>query len=156
MPPSGSSASRVAGVLHDIGKIGVSDAILRKPGPLDEDECDRDADSTPRSARASSADAGLDDIREWILAHHERPDGRGYPRGLAGDGHPARGEDPRGRRLLRGDDRATASTASRSGRARRVSELEECSGTQFDPQVVAAFLRVLDRTGAQAAPSARS
>ena len=60
---------------------------------------------TPSSARASSHHANLRDISAWVLAHHERIDGRGYPHGLAGDRDPARGADPRRRRRLRGDDR---------------------------------------------------
>jgi HD-GYP domain-containing protein (c-di-GMP phosphodiesterase class II) len=99
--------------------------------------------------------SGLNDIREWILAHHERPDGRGYPSRLAD------ADIPLEAKILAVADSYEAMTSDRvyrksiGARAAR-EQLEECSGTQFDPQVVAAFLRVLDRTGAQATPSARS
>ena len=145
---------RVAGVLHDIGKIGVSDAILRKPGPLTEDEYHQMKKHPEIGARILGG-SGLNDIREWILAHHERPDGRGYPSRLAD------ADIPLEAKILAVADSYEAMTSDRvyrksiGARAAR-EQLEECSGTQFDPQVVAAFLRVLDRTGAQAAPSARS
>jgi diguanylate cyclase (GGDEF)-like protein/putative nucleotidyltransferase with HDIG domain len=145
---------RVAGVLHDIGKIGVSDAILRKPGPLTEDEYNQMKKHPEIGARILGG-SGLNDIREWILAHHERPDGRGYPSRLAD------ADIPLEAKILAVADSYEAMTSDRvyrksiGARAAR-EQLEECSGAQFDPQVVAAFLRVLDRTGAQAAPSARS
>ena len=145
---------RVAGVLHDIGKIGVSDAILRKPGPLTEDEYHQMKKHPEIGARILGG-SGLNDIREWILAHHERPDGRGYPSRLAD------ADIPLEAKILAVADSYEAMTSDRvyrksiGARAAR-EQLEECSGSQFDPQVVAAFLRVLDRTGAQAAPSARS
>jgi diguanylate cyclase (GGDEF)-like protein/putative nucleotidyltransferase with HDIG domain len=145
---------RVAGVLHDIGKIGVTDAILRKPGPLTEDEYDQMKKHPEIGARILGG-SGLNDIRGWILAHHERPDGRGYPSQLADADIPIEAK------ILAVADSYEAMTSDRVYRksigvhAAR-GQLEECSGTQFDPQVVAAFLRVLDRTGAQATPSARS
>ena len=145
---------RVAGVLHDIGKIGVSDAILRKPGPLTEDEYHQMKKHPEIGARILGG-SGLNDIREWILAHHERPDGRGYPSRLAD------ADIPLEAKILAVADSYEAMTSDRvyrksiGARAAR-EQLVECSGTQFDPQVVAAFLRVLDRTGAQATPSARS
>jgi two-component system cell cycle response regulator len=145
---------RVAGVLHDIGKIGVTDAILRKPGPLTEDEYDQMKKHPEIGARILGG-SGLNDIRGWILAHHERPDGRGYPSQLADADIPIEAK------ILAVADSYEAMTSDRVYRksigvhAAR-GQLEECSGTQFDPQVVAAFLRVLDRTEAQATPSARS
>ena len=71
---------RLAGLLHDIGKIGVSDRCCRKPGPLDADEWQRDAHSS-RDRRAPARATEFEDLRAWILAHHERPDGLGYPHG---------------------------------------------------------------------------
>ena len=145
---------RVAGVLHDIGKIGVTDAILRKPGPLTEDEYDQMKKHPEIGARILGG-SGLNDIRGWILAHHERPDGRGYPSRL-GDA-----DIPIEAKILAVADSYEAMTSDRVyrksiGAVAAREQLEECSGTQFDPQVVAAFLRVLDRTEAQATPSARS
>ena len=69
---------RLAGVLHDIGKIGVPDAILRKPGPLTDEECDEMRKHPEIGARILGGPE-LDDIGEWVLAHHERPDGQRLP-----------------------------------------------------------------------------
>ena len=90
---------RVAGVLHDIGKIGVADSILCKPGPLTDSEYEAMKKHPEIGARILGG-SGLDDIRGWILAHHERPDGRGYPFGLHASDIPLAGQGPgRGRRL---------------------------------------------------------
>ena len=137
---------RVAGVLHDIGKIGVPDAILRKPGPLTDDEHAQMRKHPEIGARILGG-AELDDIRGWILAHHERPDGRGYPSGLRDD------EIPLEARILAVADAYEAMTSDRVYRegigaqaARR--ELECGSGSQFDPDVVEALLGALERSGA--------
>ena len=79
---------RLAGMLHDIGKIAIPDAILRKRGPLDDDEW-REMRRHPELAARMLAGPGLQDLCAWVLAHHERPDGRGYPRGLRGGRDPA-------------------------------------------------------------------
>ena len=72
---------RLAGILHDIGKIAVPDSILNKPGPLTDDEWVQMRRHPELGARILSS-RELDDVRGWILAHHERPDGAGYPKGL--------------------------------------------------------------------------
>ena len=95
---------RLAGVLHDIGKIGVSDRVLSKPGPLDAEEW-QEMYTHPEIAARLLSRAEFDDLRAWILAHHERPDGLGYPYGLKADADPCRGPHPRGGRRVRGDDR---------------------------------------------------
>jgi HD-GYP domain-containing protein (c-di-GMP phosphodiesterase class II) len=89
-------------------------------------------------------------VREWILCHHERPDGEGYPRGLQGD------EIPLEARILAVADSYEAMTNDRVyrrsiGRWRARDELRRNAGTQFDGAVVAAFLRVLERDDAAAA-----
>jgi diguanylate cyclase (GGDEF)-like protein/putative nucleotidyltransferase with HDIG domain len=134
---------RTAGVLHDIGKIGVADSILQKPGPLTPEEFEQMSKHPEIGARILGG-SGLDDIREWVKAHHERPDGRGYPLGLSGDDLPLEV------RILSVADAYEAMTSDRVYRkaigaeaARR--ELEAGSGTQFDGAVVATFLRALDR-----------
>ena len=88
--------------------------------------------------------AGLTDIAQWVRAHHERIDGRGYPDGLGAERDPAGGAHPRRRRRLRGDDRRSSlpSAGCRAEAARE--ELERCAGSQFDPVVVRAFLEALD------------
>jgi diguanylate cyclase (GGDEF)-like protein/putative nucleotidyltransferase with HDIG domain len=132
---------RAAGVLHDIGKLGVADAILKKPGPLTDDEWTEMRRHSELGARILDH-ANLRDISGWVLAHHERLDGRGYPAGLAGDAIPLEA------RILAVADAYEAMTADRPYRvaldldAAR-AELRAGAGTQFDPVVVDAFLRAL-------------
>lgn len=141
---------RMAGLLHDIGKIGVPDAILNKPGALTDEEYTEMQRHPEIGARILGSDV-LDDVRHWVLAHHERPDGRGYPFGLAGDQVPLQA------RILAVADAYEAMTADRVyrkalGHEAARAELERCRGTQFDSAVVDAFLAVLD--GSDAEPDA--
>jgi diguanylate cyclase (GGDEF)-like protein/putative nucleotidyltransferase with HDIG domain len=135
---------RLAGVLHDIGKVGVPDAVLQKAGPLDESEWQQMRKHCELGAQLLSG-AGLEDIGGWVLSHHERPDGQGYPAGLSA------AEIPLESRILAVADAYEAMVADRLYRpgigvdaARR--ELERGAGTQFDANVVAAFLRCLGRS----------
>ena len=133
---------RLAGLLHDIGKIGIQDSVLSKPGPLDAAEW-QEMHTHPEIGARLLSRAEFEDVREWILAHHERPDGRGYPRMLSGD------QIPLEARILAVADAYEAMTADRCyrpalGEAAARAELEGGAGTQFDEQVVAAFLRALD------------
>jgi HD-GYP domain-containing protein (c-di-GMP phosphodiesterase class II) len=73
--------------VHDIGKIGVADSILRKPGALEMDEM-TEMRKHPEVGARILAGADLEDISSWVLAHHERPDGGGYPGSLHGDAVP--------------------------------------------------------------------
>jgi diguanylate cyclase (GGDEF)-like protein/putative nucleotidyltransferase with HDIG domain len=132
---------RAAGVLHDIGKLGVADAVLQKPGALTDDEW-ADMRRHPELGARILDHANLRDISGWVLAHHERLDGRGYPHGLAGEAIPLEA------RILAVADAYEAMTADRPyrvglGHDAARSELCACAGTQFDPRVVEAFLRVL-------------
>jgi diguanylate cyclase (GGDEF)-like protein/putative nucleotidyltransferase with HDIG domain len=134
---------RAAGVLHDIGKLGVADAVLKKPGKLTDEEWAEMRRHPELGARILDH-ANLRDISAWVLAHHERIDGRGYPHGLAGDVIPLEA------RILAVADAYEAMTADRAYRAAlgheaAQQELRDGSGTQFDPEVVAAFLTVLTR-----------
>ena len=134
---------RLAGLLHDVGKSAVPDAIVSKPAALDEAEWTA-MSHHPRLGAALLDDAGLDEVREWILCHHERPDGKGYPRGLRGD------EIPIEARILAVADAYEAMTNDRVyrrsiGRWRAREELRRNSGTQFDEVVVEAFLRAVER-----------
>jgi diguanylate cyclase (GGDEF)-like protein/putative nucleotidyltransferase with HDIG domain len=136
---------RIAGVLHDIGKIGVSDAILCKPGPLDPWEWEQMRKHPEIGARLLGG-SGLDDIRSWIIAHHERPDGCGYPRGVTSD------EIPLEARILAVADAYEAMTSDRVyrrslGADAARAELRAGAGTQFDARVVAAFLRAVPLAG---------
>ena len=133
---------RLAGVLHDIGKIGISDRVLTKPGPLDKTEWQEMYTHPEIGARLLSRPE-FHDLRAWILAHHERPDGIGYPYGLSGDDIPVEA------RILAVADAYEAMTADRVyrpalGAEGARAELQAGSGTQFDREVVSAFLRALD------------
>jgi diguanylate cyclase (GGDEF)-like protein len=130
---------RVAGVLHDLGKLAIPDAILHKPGRLDEAEW-REMHRHPETGARILAHAGLHDIAGWVHAHHERVDGRGYPSGLRG------ADIPMEAKILAVADAYEAMIADRPYRAGldpaiAQAELRDCAGTQFDPDVVDAFLR---------------
>ncbi len=145
---------RVAGLLHDIGKIGVSDALLSKPGPLSADEW-IEMKTHPEIAARLLSRPEFEDLRLWILAHHERPDGSGYPFGLA------QPEIPVEASILAVADAFEAMTADRSyrpalGEVAARAELEAGAGIQFDAEVVEAFLRALDRDTAPAAQAPRA
>jgi HD-GYP domain-containing protein (c-di-GMP phosphodiesterase class II) len=136
---------KLAGVLHDIGKIGVPDSILCKPGPLTAEEMAQMKRHPELGARILSSQE-LDDVRGWILAHHERPDGTGYPRGLTKD------EIPIEAAILAVGDAYEAMTSDRVyrmaiGPEKAREELIRWSGKQFSRPVVEAFLRALDREG---------
>jgi diguanylate cyclase (GGDEF)-like protein len=138
---------QAAGVLHDLGKLGIADAILHKPGALTDAEW-REVTRHPEIGARILEHAGLRDIAAWVLAHHERLDGRGYPSGLAADAIPLEA------RILAVADAYEAMIADRPYRRgmpveEARAELERCAGTQFDPTVVEAFL------GTLAAPRAR-
>ena len=142
---------RLAGVLHDVGKIGVSDAVLSKPGPLSADEW-VEMKTHPEIAARLLSRPEFDDVRGWILAHHERPDGGGYPFGLG------REQIPLEARILAVADAFEAMTADRVyraaiGHAAARAELEAGAGTQFDAEVVEAFLRAVDRAAASMEPA---
>ncbi|MGH2846757.1 MAG: bifunctional diguanylate cyclase/phosphohydrolase [Thermoleophilaceae bacterium] len=133
----------VAGILHDIGKIGLPDAILQKPGRLGRNELSEIRTHPEIGAQVLSG-RGLEDLRAWVLSHHERPDGKGYPAGLAD------ADIPLEAKILAVADAFEAMTADRvyregMGVQTARSELLRCAGTQFDPRVVAAFMAVLDR-----------
>jgi two-component system cell cycle response regulator len=138
---------RLAGVLHDIGKIGISDHVLSKPGPLDAEEW-REMYTHPEIGARLLSRPEFDDLRAWILAHHERPDGLGYPYGLSDP------EIPLEARILAVADSYEAMTADRVyrpalGEEAARAELEAGAGTQFDPRVVKAFLSALDASRAR-------
>jgi diguanylate cyclase (GGDEF)-like protein/putative nucleotidyltransferase with HDIG domain len=136
---------RLAGILHDIGKIGVPDSILCKPGPLTSEEMEQMRRHPELGARMLSS-SELDDVRGWILAHHERPDGTGYPKALAGD------EIPIEASILAIGDAYEAMTSDRVYRMaispeKAREELVQWSGKQFSAKVVDAFLSAIDREG---------
>jgi putative nucleotidyltransferase with HDIG domain len=139
----------LAGLLHDVGKVGVPRSIVRKPEPLSDEEWAAMRDH-PRIGADILGDAGLEDIRDWVLAHHERPDGAGYPRRLSAE------EIPIEAKILAVADAYEAMTVDRCyrpgiGRERAVAELRRNAGTQFDVAVVEAFVVILERGELQSA-----
>jgi diguanylate cyclase (GGDEF)-like protein/putative nucleotidyltransferase with HDIG domain len=148
MPEEHVQRVRLAGLLHDIGKVGVPDAILRKPGPLTDSEWVHMRRHPELGARILSG-AGLEDLRGWVLAHHERPDGNGYPKRMDA------GQIPMEASVLAVCDAYEAMTADRVyrpaiGVEAACRELRDSSGTQFEPTVVDALLRVVTVIAAQA------
>jgi putative nucleotidyltransferase with HDIG domain len=142
---------RLAGLLHDVGKIGVPDQILNKRGALTEDEYRVMQGHSVLGFEIVQA-AGLCDEAEWVRHHHERVDGGGYPDGLAGEAIPLES------RIILVADAYEAMTSDRPyrtapGQAFAVEELQRGAGTQFDTRVVEALCRVLDRLGSTATPS---
>jgi diguanylate cyclase (GGDEF)-like protein/putative nucleotidyltransferase with HDIG domain len=136
---------RFAGLLHDIGKVAVPQAVLRKPGPLDAGELEQARRHVEAGARWID-DEAFADVRSWVMAHHERPDGAGYPHQLAA------AEIPLAARIIAVADAYESMTSDRPYRSAlshpaAQAELMECSGSQFDRRVVEAFLRVLEREG---------
>jgi diguanylate cyclase (GGDEF)-like protein len=135
---------RLAGWLHDVGKVTISDAILGKPGPLDDDEW---AVMRSHPVAGEAIVNGVAPVREAAPAirhHHERWDGTGYPDGLAATAIPIEA------RIVAAADAYAAMTADRPyssalSRDDAVLELRRCSGTQLDPAVVTALLSVLER-----------
>jgi diguanylate cyclase (GGDEF)-like protein len=132
---------RTAGVLHDVGKIGIPDAVLLKPAKLDDAEF---AVMRRHSelGRDIIAGAGLEEIATWVLHLHERFDGRGYPDGIAGEAIPLES------RILHCADALEAMTSSRIYRPgmeveRALAELERGAGTQFDAQVAEALVALV-------------
>lgn len=131
------------GLLHDVGKIGVSDGVLNKPGKLQPEEWTLMQAHVRIGRDLLARVPALDGVAEVVLHHHERYDGTGYPDGLKGD------RIPLPARIVGVVDAYSAMTAKRSYKesmpaAVARAELERCKGTHFDPKVVDAFLAVLD------------
>jgi diguanylate cyclase (GGDEF)-like protein/putative nucleotidyltransferase with HDIG domain len=145
------SRVRLAGMLHDIGKIGVPDEILRKPGRLTEQEF-LVIRRHPELGVQILEHPSLADVRVWVGAHHERPDGLGYPLGISGD------EVPLEAQVVAVADAYEAMTSDRSyrdsiGHSNAQAELCRCAGSQFDTSVVEAFLATLQRESERAQAS---
>ncbi|HET7855443.1 MAG TPA: diguanylate cyclase [Gaiellaceae bacterium] len=132
----------LAGRLHDLGKVAIPDEILEKAGPLDPDER-RVLERHPVLAANMLESLGLVNISGWVLHHHERWDGTGYPDQLAGE------EIPLVARILAAVESYDAMVSDHVyrealPRERALAELQLCAGTQFDPQVVMALLAELE------------
>jgi diguanylate cyclase (GGDEF)-like protein/putative nucleotidyltransferase with HDIG domain len=132
---------RLAGSLHDLGKLAIPEEILRKPAPLTDAER-MVLERHPQIGYRMLESLGVDPVAEWVLHHHERWDGAGYPDGVFGE------RIPLGARIIFVADAFDAMTSDRVYRRRltteaALAELERCAGTQFDPEVVAAFAEEL-------------
>ncbi|MFI1395098.1 HD-GYP domain-containing protein [Streptomyces sp. NPDC020681] len=144
---------RFAGILHDVGKLGVPTRVLRKDGPLTPDER-RVIELHPEYGHEMVRGIGfLGEARAAILHHHERLDGSGYPYGLVGR------QIPEFARVVAVADAFDAMTSTRTYRRARpvasaLEELKRCAGTQFDPQMVRALVRALERHGWETAVTA--
>jgi putative nucleotidyltransferase with HDIG domain len=143
---------RDAALLHDVGKIGIPDAILLKPGPLDEDELAVVREHPTLGARIVG-DVLEEEQIAWIASHHERPDGRGYPLGLGGDAL------PEGSALLALADAWDAMVSDRCYSApmtidEALTEARSAAGAQFDVAAVEA-LETLARRGGLMRAAAR-
>lgn len=142
--PEDQDRIRTGTPLHDIGKIGIDDAILRKPGRLSAEEYEIMKSHTTKGVDILVNVPDLEPILPIVRSHHERWDGHGYPQGLVGE------EIPLLARIVTVADAFDAMTTDRSYRKRMppevaFAELENQSGRQFDPNCVAAFLRIQDK-----------
>ena len=146
MRPGRLEAITYAGMLHDVGKLGVPTKVLQKSGRLTEEELAAIQLHPMRGLEIVREIGFLDEALAGIMHHHERIDGRGYPLGLAGD------EIPEFARVIAVADAFDSMTSTRSYRGARrideaVTELRKWSGTQFDPALVDAFVTALQRDG---------
>ena len=133
---------KIAALLHDIGKIGIDDGVLRKPGDLTVEEYDWMKTHTLMGAKILAMMEFSSRVVEAVLFHHERVDGSGYPLGLRGDQIPIEA------RILAGADALESMTSTRSYRVampvrQAMTELAAGRGRQFDPQVVDTLLACL-------------
>jgi two-component system cell cycle response regulator len=146
VPQEHMEAVRQTGLLHDVGKVAIPDEILSKPGPLDESEWAFMKRHTVIGERIISAAPALAVVARLVRSTHERYDGGGYPDGLVGH------DIPLIARIVAVCDAYDAMVTKRAYRAARdssegIAELRHCSGTQFDPEAVEAFVSALEDVG---------
>ncbi|MCB9836205.1 MAG: HD-GYP domain-containing protein [Phycisphaera sp.] len=132
---------RICGLLHDVGKIGVPESVLCKPGHLTDVEFEHIKKHPEIGYRILKDLTGLEDVLPGVLHHHERYDGRGYPHGLKGE------DIPHMARILACADTFDAMSSNRAyrnamPREKVLAELERCKNAQFDTDVVDAFLKI--------------
>jgi len=133
---------RLAAVLHDVGKVGIPEAILNKSGPLNPEEWETMKTHVLFGSRILEPLVPLARIREMVLHHHEFFDGSGYPKALSGEAIPL------GARIITIADSYDTITSDRSYKKGRtaeqaLSELERCANTQFDARLIGAFVRAM-------------
>ncbi len=132
------------GLLHDVGKVGIPNAVLNKPGKLTDDEYDVIKSHTLKGYEVLKDISVVPELAVGALAHHERYDGKGYPNGLSGD------EIPQVARIIAVADCFDAMYSDRQYRKRldfdtAISIIREASGTQLNPEVVDAFFRLVEK-----------
>ena len=139
---------KIAGLMHDIGKIEIDEKVLNKPEKLGKDEWEKMQRHPEIGYRILKSINEFSGIADDILEHHERWDGKGYPRGLKGE------ECSLHARIIAIADAFDAMTSDRSfSKAKSVeeaiNELRRCAGTQFDPEIVRIFIEKIlgDKTG---------
>lgn len=144
LPEHKITSLRLLAQFHDIGKVGIPDRILFKPGPLTAEEFAIMQRHCEIGYRIAKSAPDLEPIADWIFKHHEWWNGKGYPMGLKGE------EIPLACRILSIADAFDAMTSNRPYRRgmstkAALAELERCAGTQFDPRLVRAFIQILKR-----------
>jgi diguanylate cyclase (GGDEF)-like protein len=149
LPESAIEDLRYGGIFHDVGKIAVPDYLINKPGPLTEEEFEVVKEHPAKGAEILAPVPFLYGVRTIVRHAHEHYDGGGYPEGLRGE------QIPLGARIVLAVDAYHAMTSDRPYRAamshqEALTELEDCSGTQFDPEVVEKLLIVLRRRADEA------
>ncbi len=132
---------RIAGLVHDVGKIGVPEAVLCKPGRLSDEEFEQIKRHPTIGYNILKDIPPLEPMLPGVLYHHERWDGRGYPEGLAGEDIPLLG------RIIACADTFDAMRSTRSYRSARTStetlvEMNRCAGSQFDPRLIPVFVKL--------------
>ncbi len=135
---------RLAGLLHDVGKVGIPEAILNKSGPLDADEWEVMKSHTELGSLILDPLKAMDRVRKMVKHHHEYFDGSGYPEKLSGE------EIPLGARIIAIADSYDTITSERVYKKPRtpeaaIAELQRCAGMQFDPSIVSIFVEILKR-----------
>jgi HD-GYP domain-containing protein (c-di-GMP phosphodiesterase class II) len=131
-------------LLHDVGKIGIPDNILKKPGPLNPEEWKIMRTHVEKGAKILEPLSDFKEVAEIVLSHHEFYDGSGYPRGLKGNQIPI---EARIVSVVDAFHAIVSNRCYREGRPVEVAfeELRRAAGTQFDPQVVEAFIRAMKK-----------
>ena len=135
---------RYVGLLHDVGKVGIRDAIMKKPGTFTFDEYEEMKNHAKMGADMLVGMKFLGRGQDWVRYHHERWDGKGFPEGLSGEDIPLEA------RILACADSFDAMTTDRPYKKRMSfedarEEIQRCSGTQFDPAIAKAMTKVIDK-----------